>query len=61
MDPVEELGLELRVHFGEVLPLPPETRRSLALLLLKGGRYQSGHTVANLPALATSRAEQVLA
>ena len=48
-EPVQELVLELGVQLREVLPLPPERRRGVALLVDEVGRDEPRDAVADRP------------
>jgi hypothetical protein len=59
IQPVEELGLELAMHLGEVLPLPAEGVRGLRLLLAEIGRRESRDPVSDRPPHPAAGADEL--
>ena len=59
--PVQELLLEFRVHFGEVLPLPAERGCRPALLFFEIRWHETGNSVPDRPATAAAVANELAA
>jgi len=59
MEPIQKLRFELGMHLDEVLPLPAECRRGLALLILEVLRNEARDSVADRPAMVAADADQL--